>query len=44
MIADYQVGGQKMLDIIEKFHGYLSIFQMTANLNGNAFSIFIYLR
>ena len=49
MIADYQDGGQKMLDIIEfnkalKISWVLkNIFQTTANLNGSAFLIFIYL-
>ena len=46
MIADYQDGGQKMLDTIEfnqalKFHGYLSIFQTTANLNGSVFYFYL---
>ena len=46
MIAGYQDGGQRMLDIMEfnKSHGYLNIFEMTLNLNGSAFSTFIYLR
>ena len=49
IIADYQDAGLKMLDIIEsnkalKISWYLSIFQGTVNLNGSAFSIFVYLR
>ena len=48
MIADYQDGGLKMLDIIEfnkalKLHGYLSIFLMIASLSGNPSSTSIYL-